>query len=126
MQHLQTLREQMQDALTAATTQVTVLQEQVSGQLEAIREKDRLMGKSERKVSDLEAVFAGMQVKYEGWVERVKEAEDRESELVREIQGLKAELSKRPRPVSVPETRENVELQGYFETWLQSQPFAPQ
>jgi hypothetical protein len=74
----------------------------------------------------LEAVFAGMQVKYEGWVERVKEAEDRESELVREIQGLKAELSKRPRPVSVPETRENVELQGYFETWLQSQPFAPQ
>lgn len=126
LQHLQTLREQMQDALTAATTQVTSLQEQVSKQLETLREKDKSVGKSERKVCDLEVAIKALQAKYEEWEEKLKMAEDRESEFLSEIQRLKAELAKRPRPQSVPEAGENVELRGYFETWLQTLPPAPQ
>ena len=126
LQHLQTLREQMQDALTAATTQVAGLQEQVGRQLETLREKDKSVGKSERKVCDLEVAIAAMQTKYEGWEEKLRLAEDRESEFLCEIQRLKAELAKRPRPQAVPEAGENVELRGYFETWLQTLPPTPQ
>ena len=116
----------MQDALTAATTQVAGLQEQVGRQLETLREKDKSVGKSERKVCDLEVAIAAMQTKYEGWEEKLRLAEDRESEFLCEIQRLKAELAKRPRPQAVPEAGENVELRGYFETWLQTLPPTPQ